>query len=164
MNEIKYICNSWILSNQIYKIVDKKDVVVLDVGCNNGDWINLHTQGLDNISKIIGIDVDPKIIAQANSNAKDNQRFYTLDCESPDFYEKICDIMDENNISGFDYVCLSMLLMHLSKPFALIRNIHKLMKVGGRIFVNEEDDSLVLAHPDNNAIVGKFIEISDFEK
>lgn len=153
--DIDYPIISKILSN-------KKNIKILDIGCNNGQWIRGRTEGVDNIDMIIGIDVDAKVIAQANSMATTNQRFYSADCESPDFYDRLCDIMSENNIANFDFVCVPMILMHLSDPFRLLKTLYKVMGVNAHIFIREEDDSLVLAHPDEGHIVQHFLEISDY--
>lgn len=70
--------------------------------------------------------------------------------------------MAENQIESFDFVCISMLLMHLSNPFQLLKTVHKVMGVNAHLFIVEEDDSLVLAHPDPKGIVQHFLEICDY--
>lgn len=94
----------------------------MDIGCNNGQWIKSRTESFDNIDTIIGIDIDRNIIAEANMLATNNQRFYSADCESPDFYEKLCDIMNENGISHFDFVTVPLVLLHLLSPFNLLKH------------------------------------------
>ncbi len=141
---------------------ERKNVKLLDIGCNNGQWIRSRTESFDNIDTIIGIDIDKNIIAEANMLATGNQHFYSADCESPDFYEKLCDIMNENGISHFDFVTVPLVLLHLLHPFSLLKTLYKVMGVNSCIFIREVDDSLVLAHPDKENLVPHFLNISDY--
>ena len=124
-------------------LTERKNVKLLDIGSNNGQWIRSRTEGFDNIDTIIGIDVDKNIVAEANMLATGNQHFYSADCEAPDFYDKLCDIMQENNISHFDFVVVSIILLHLLNPFNLLKTLYKVMGVNACIFIKEVERSTV---------------------
>lgn len=133
---------------------ERKNAKLLDIRCNNGQWIRSRTESFDNIDTIIGIDIDKNIIAEANMLATSNQRFYSADCESPDF--------NENGISHFDFVTVPLVLLHLLSPFNLLKTLYKVMGVNSCIFIRDVDDSLILAHPDEEKIVPHFLSISDY--
>ena len=143
-------------------LTERKNVKLLDIGSNNGQWIRSRTEGFDNIDTIIGIDIDKNMIAEANMTSTDNQHFYSADCEDTNFYDRLCDIMKENNISHFDVVTVPLVLLHLLNPFNLLKTLYKVMGVNACIFIKEVDDSLILAHPDEENLIPRFFKISDY--
>lgn len=70
--------------------------------------------------------------------------------------------MNENDISPFDFVTVPLVLLHLLSPFNLLKTLYKVMGVNSCIFVREVDDSLILAHPDEEKKVSHFLSISDY--
>jgi len=137
---------------------------ILDIGCNNGDYIidRLTVVGeLDLVANLIGIDIDEQIIQEANKkHARETFDFVKLDSESNGFLDDLLDLMEDRSIEGFDLITVPMLLLHLKKPYKLLRVLRKVLNSGGSIFIRDMDDRLAVAHPDENNIVERMLEIS----
>ncbi|MCQ2772283.1 MAG: hypothetical protein MJ238_03295, partial [Bacilli bacterium] len=68
---------------------------------------------------------------------------------------------DDRGIQKFDAIHISMLLLHLRKPFNLIKTLKQFLKPGGFIFIKDIDDGYSFAYPDPN---GYFQKAVDFYK
>jgi len=144
----------------------KKDsnVRVLDIGCNTGEYLTSRFEALECLDKVqvlLGIDVNENIIKDARSKAKKESFHYIqLDVESSDFLDNLRDIMEEKSINKFDFVAVPMVLMHLKKPYKLLKVIRKILSSDGKIFIRDMDDTLSMAYPDEDNLLGKMLDIS----
>lgn len=142
----------------ISKIVENKDekLVLLDIGCNDGDLIMNRIKGFDNIS-VIGVDINMPAINRANETyPEDKFKGYCIDCLDDAFLDDMREIMDSRGIEGFDMVVCSMILLHLDDPYKCLKNVRKLLKSGGYIFIRDMDDGLALSYPDPDKLVETF--------
>lgn len=129
---------------------------LLDVGCNDGDLIVNRIKDFDNVS-VIGVDINMPAINRGNENyPEDIFRGYCIDCLDESFLDDMREIMDSRGIEGFDLVVCSMILLHLDDPYRCLKNIRKLMKSGGHIFIRDMDDGLAMSHPDAENLVQTF--------
>lgn len=99
---------------------------LLDVGCGNGTFLEFASRaGWD----VVGIDPDPKAIAAARSRGLDVRqgnvdRLGTVEAQ-------------------FDAITLSHVIEHVHEPIALLQACHRLLKLGGWIWVETPNiDSL----------------------
>jgi 2-polyprenyl-3-methyl-5-hydroxy-6-metoxy-1,4-benzoquinol methylase len=145
-------------------ILDQNSLNILDIGCNNGDNIISRLDNINVIDKVvnlIGIDVNSQIISDANNkhtNSKFN--FFEIDVESNDFIFTLNTIMKEKNIESFDLITIPMVLIHLKKPYKLLKNIRKLLSKNGSLFIRDMDDGVSIAYPDDDNLVSKMLKIS----
>ena len=131
-------------------------VFLLDVGCNDGDLIMNRIKGFNNVS-VIGVDVNMPAINRGNEKYADkNFTGYCIDCLDPTFLDNMREIMDARGIEGFDLVVCSMILLHLDDPYKCLKNVRKLLKSGGKIFIRDMDDGLAMSYPDPNNLVKSF--------
>lgn len=129
----------------------KSNLNVLDLGSGNGATIMARLGNRPEVSKIIGIERSKELVEQANAKyGSDRVKFYQLDVECDDFEEKMLEIMDENDIEGFDFVNVLSLLSYLSKTSRLFKNIKKISAPGSVIIVRNIDDGLNMAFPDED--------------
>ncbi|MFE6921015.1 bifunctional 2-polyprenyl-6-hydroxyphenol methylase/3-demethylubiquinol 3-O-methyltransferase UbiG [Nocardia sp. NPDC057663] len=100
-----------------------QDVRVLDVGCAGG----YTTEFLDNRgAKVTGIDVSAKLIDAAEKHAAESGRaidYHVGAAESLPFPD-----------ATFDAVTCVDVLEHVQSPAAAVREIHRVLKPGGRFF------------------------------
>jgi ubiquinone/menaquinone biosynthesis C-methylase UbiE len=126
-------------------IDDKKDQRILDIGTGNGRFIEQLKQALLNYSEIVGIDSNEKLISDAKSTfSKDGRiRFETMP------FEQLA-MQDEY----FDLVTMSNVLHHMQDPRAVLREIRRVLKEDGVLFVielfcdnqNDKQQTHVLQH------------------
>ncbi|MBQ5807108.1 MAG: methyltransferase domain-containing protein [Tidjanibacter sp.] len=139
----------------------KQNICVLDIGSNSGDLVMDRLGCSPKVDKLIGVDLNSDIVEYANQKWTNSKaRFYCADAESEDFVHRIKVIMEENGIyDGFDFVNISMVILHLQNPTRLLWNIRKLLKPGGTLFIRDIDDGLNLAYPDKNDYFKRTIQI-----
>jgi SAM-dependent methyltransferase len=97
----------------------KPDAKLLDVGCGTG-WLAEH------FSDYTGIDGSPEAVAAAQ--AKDRP-IVLGDVNEPLPFED----------ASFDGVVLKDLLEHVADPVAVVRETHRVLKPGGRVFASSPD-------------------------
>lgn len=139
---------------------NKSNVCVLDLGCNNGDLIMDRIGNREEVSRIIGIEYEEQTVDEAkNKYANSKFSVYRADVESDEFEQVLIDALTEQNAKGFDIVCISMLFLHLKKPYKVIRIVRKYMNGNAIIIVRDIDDGLNYAYPDENADFERAIAI-----
>ena len=148
--------------SDVYKrlLKGKKNLAVLDLGTNTGDMIMNRLGKCDSVNTIIGLDISKEAVNDANEKYKNTKgHFYQLDIESNDFITTLKNIMKDHNITKFDFINISMLLLHLENPRRLIHKIQSVTNKGGIFFIRDIDDGLNLAYPDINGNFNKAFEI-----
>ena len=129
---------------------------LLDIGCNDGDLIMNRTKGFDNVS-VVGVDISMPAINRGNETyPEDKFKGYCIDCLDDSFLDNMREIMDSRGIEGFDMVVCSMILLHLDDPYKCLKNVRKLLKPNGYIFIRDMDDGLAISHPDPDKLVETF--------
>ncbi len=128
-----------------------KNANVLDIGCNNGSVFMDRMGNRPEISKIIGVEYDEGAVNAANEKyGSDSRMFCKADLESPEFMDVIRDAMDKLGIPAFDFVHISMVLLHLKNPHRVIKKVRSLMAPGAVIMIKDIDDGMNLAYPDED--------------
>lgn len=120
---------------------------ILDIGCDNGNNTLLRFQNR-NYKYIVGIDINEKRIAEANEiNGNEKNTFIKCDVTSQDFFKEMLYVMQTKQITGFDVIHISAVLMHLANAGDVLKNLYMLLNPGGSIFIQDEDDGVNLADP-----------------
>ena len=101
---------------------------ILDIGTGSGQFVSVLRECTTDDACIIGIDTMKKAIEQASSRFKEyaNCSFQVMDASHLDFDE-----------ATFDVISISNSLHHLENPSVIFEEIHRCLKVGGIILVNE---------------------------
>ena len=127
----------------------RKNLSVLDIGCNEGNLTMDRFGKRPEVRKIIGIDINSDAIESAKSNFENEKAsFYLLNCEDADFGYDLAEIREEHDIDKFDIIHISMLLLHIENPSKLLKRIKPLLSKGGKLFIRDIDDTLTFVHPD----------------
>lgn len=144
-------------------ISGKENLVVLDVGSNDGRTIMDRLGNKDEVVKIIGLECNEQTVTRANiSLAGTKAKLYTCDIEDEDFPEKLHTIMIENQITSFDIIHLSMIILHLKNPFKVLKNLRRVLKPGGLFYIMDIDDGFNIAYPDENKEFERVIKICNY--
>lgn len=98
----------------------------LDLGCGDGELINKYLA--ERYRKLVGIDISPSLIKEANQRAKDNSKFYISDIEI--FLNK----MIKKKITFSDVYMLAI-LEHVFWPHDVLNKVSAIIKRGGRICI-----------------------------
>ena len=138
----------------------KSNLNVLDLGSGNGTTIMTRLGNRPEVNKIIGLEKTKELVDQANEKyGSDRVKFYQLDVECDDFEERLLEIMDENDIEGFDFVNVLSLLSYLTKTSRVFKNIKKIASPGSVIIVRNIDDGLNMAFPDEDGDFKKALSL-----
>ena len=138
----------------------KKNFNILDIGCNDGCFAEMHFLNREGCSRVVGVEVSEKIFKHMITN----DRFYPylLDCEADDFIGRLREIMTSLGIEHFDLINLSFLLLHLKKPHTLLYRIRELLAPDGYIFIRDIDDAQTYAFPDDEEYIKRLKEINNY--
>lgn len=112
------------------------------------------------ISKLIGLEFQEEMVAQANAIYGSSQFTYHIcNVESEEFDSHIAHIMQQEGVEGFDLIYLSFVLMYIRDIHRLFRKLKPLLAPGGCIMVIEPDDSICHLSPDPQGLLKSFLEI-----
>ena len=129
----------------------KTGVNVLDLGSGNGVATMSRLGNRPEVGKIIGFDIVKDVVEHANEKyGNENVKFYHQDVEADDFEDNLQEIMDENDIEGFDFVNVLALLSFLKKPSHLFKLVKRFCNPGAVIFIRNIDDGFNVAYPDED--------------
>lgn len=138
----------------------KSNVNVLDLGTGNGAATMARLGNRPEIGKIIGLDIVKDVVEHANEKyGNDNIKFYHQDVEADDFEDNLEEIMEENDIDGFDFVNVLAILSFLKKPSHLFKVVKKFCHKGAVIFIRNIDDGLNMAYPDEDEKFAKALSL-----
>lgn len=130
---------------------DKMDI--LDIGCGNADVITDRLANYNGTVKIVGVERDIERIEEGEKKHSDyNITYLQADVDSPDFYDDLLDLMDEEGIEGFDLIHISMFLMYLKDVKKILRRVKRLLKKDGTLLIKDVDDGLNYAYPDDRGM------------
>ena len=141
-----------------------QNLAVLDVGCNDG-CKTLERFTSDSVSRVIGLEYNEELVSKAQKKyGGEKFSFYRVDVETQDFPERIRNIMNENQIHGFDVIYLSFVLMHVSDVKKLLVNLRPFLKADGKLLIIEANDADSTLNCDQNGLLGEFLGILKKDK
>ena len=121
---------------------------VLDVGCGQGDML-ISKFGKRQIGTLVGVDKSSRQISSAKlRHTEENYHFFELDVESEDFENKLLAKINSVGVDKFDVINLSMLLLHLNDPAALLTKLRRFLSENGTVIIRDIDDGINFAFPD----------------
>ena len=136
-------------SHEYFQEFVQSNAVILDVGCADGSNIMLRLGGIE-YGRLLGVDIDKEQIAKAEKKfGSETNKFIACDIISDDFANVLEDYVDEVEITGFDIIHISAVLLHLSEPVKLLRVLRHFLKKSGYLFIQDEDDGANLVYPNS---------------
>ncbi len=100
---------------------------VLDVGTDNGDFINVLMKTLKGYNSFTGIDISEEDIKKAKDRFQDAPvNFIVMNAESMTFQD-----------NQFDTVCISYSIHHLENIDAVLSEMYRVLKPGGYFIMQE---------------------------
>lgn len=144
------------------KTLKEYDVAnILDVGTNDGSYMMDAIRNIKNVNSFLGVDINMDTIDKANKQfGTENVRFICVDAEKDNLEVILENYLKEKEITGFNVINISMVLLHLLNPEKLLKKLRKFLVKGGTILIKDVDDELELAYPDKNGYFEKAKELS----
>ena len=138
------------------------EVNVLDIGCNDGSYMNESLRHIDKPYTLLGLDFNKDSIDKANKLITDeNKSFKYANVENEDeLNDAINSYLIERNLPGFNIINISFVLLHLSNPELLLKRLRKYLVKGGYLIIKDVDDNFEVAYPDPNGLFEKMKELS----
>lgn len=122
--------------------------IIIDIGSNDG-YLTYKIFTESNAKTVVGLECDKDTVLYAqNTYQNENIFFYVKDVEEDDFNEYIKNLLIKHNISGFDIINISMVLLHLRNPFRLLKILRKYLNPNGTFIIRDIDDGFNIAYPD----------------
>ena len=137
---------------------DAKDASFLDVGCNTGEQAMMFVSKSEGIKHYIGIDREGEALDKGQE-LYPNAHFYLADCEADDFSQRLSSIEEELGIDGFDFINVSMLLLHTREPNELIDVLSSHLSENGQLIILDIDDGFNVAFPDPKELFKQAVNI-----
>ncbi len=144
----------------IYKNTDREGLVVLDVGSSYGFVADSRFGSDPRIKKVICIDQDEVTVAKGKElHQNEKIRFYCHSAShgSP---EALRSILAENGIDHVDIIFVSMVSHHWQRPERVFRELRKILRNKGFIYIRTCDDGAILSYPDPNDMIDQVIRRS----
>lgn len=142
----------------------KKNLTVLDVGCNDGKK-TAERFSSDAVAKVIGLEYNESLARDAGRcYGGEKFSFYSLNVETPSFTERLTEIMHENGVRSFDLIYLSFVLMHLTDAKTLLSSLKPFLSAGGSIVVLEANDKATALSNDKDGLLDEFLNILKKDK
>ncbi|MBE5826627.1 MAG: TIR domain-containing protein [Butyrivibrio sp.] len=91
-------------------------------------------------------------------------RFYVGNMEHSNFEDEMDQIMSDNEIRGFDFVDLTLILRDSSDPSRKLRQVVDRMNPGGIVYIREFDHDCALAYPDEDGRFEHILELINYDK
>lgn len=130
------------------------NLAVLDIGCGTGLALMDRLGNRPEVAYILGVDSNPAAVKTAReryqSTPECQVEFECMDCEAPDFSDKLDSYLRTHDLDGFDFVNITMTLMHLRSPFTVLSRLRGTLADGAQFFVRDIDDGLNIAYQDEN--------------
>ena len=142
----------------------RHDVSVLDVGSNDGTCVMDRLGGREQVSLILGLEANADAVRRANESYR-NDRVKFVCCNVEDggqLDEVLSSYLRAHGMDGFDFVNVSMLLMHLADPLVLLERVRRFMRTDSVMFVRDVDDGENLAYPDDDGSFARAFDICDY--
>lgn len=134
---------------------------ILDVGCGVGDML-ISKIGDRQISAYLGVDRSQRQIDQAKAkHSKSGYHFLVADIEDSGFGDVLTSKMKQEGIDAFDVINISMVLLHLMNPTALLEGLRPLLSDKGTIIIRDIDDGINFAAPDPHNAFERIYKICD---
>jgi ubiquinone/menaquinone biosynthesis C-methylase UbiE len=111
------------------------------LGCGIGETTRQLARTLDKPNEIVGLELNPDLVETAkkvSSGQEDRVSFEQGDVFALEFAD-----------NSFDFVFARYLLMHLSEPEAVLKEMLRVCKSGGVVAVQEPDFSFQQCYPDS---------------
>ena len=140
----------------------REGLSVIDVGCDDGEALHNRFGYRPEVAHILGIDSNEALLAKARATYCEDGRYAFAQCdiESPALETVLADYLASRGLRGFDFVNITMVIMDLEKPYAVLRTIRRFMNEGGTIFIRDIDDGLNVAYPDEDGGFRRLNELS----
>lgn len=91
-------------------------------------------------------------------------RFYVGNMEHSNFEDEMDQIMSDNEIRGFDFVDLTLILRDSNNPSKKLKQVVDRMNPGGIVYVREFDHDCALAYPDEDGRFEHILELINYDK
>jgi ubiquinone/menaquinone biosynthesis C-methylase UbiE len=121
----------------------------LDAGCGGGDLALELAARVGPAGRVVGVDVDQDKLAVAREEAAVAGRAVEY---------RRADVTADDLGTGFDLACLRFLLTHITDPAAACRRVHRALRPGGTVIVEDIDHRGSVCHPDS-AAYRRYVEI-----
>lgn len=134
---------------------------ILDLGSNNGDFIMDRIASSSKTEKLIGLEFDPGAVEEGNRKYGQPGRiaFFQCNVEAEDLADQLDAIMAQMDVTDFNIINISMLLLHLKSPYRLLRTVRKYLARGGKVIIKDIDDGFNLAYPDDGGDFARVVDI-----
>ncbi|MCI6165927.1 MAG: toll/interleukin-1 receptor domain-containing protein [Lachnospira sp.] len=84
--------------------------------------------------------------------------------DDKDYDKKIMEIMENNNLLGFDIIDLTLVIKDVSNPEKLVSKMANYINPnGGIIYIRDLDDDYVDAYPDNQKLIDKMCNLLELD-
>ena len=149
----------------INKLIEDRDgLVVLDLGCSNGE-VAFSRFSDECYKTVIGVDINKQDVELANNaHYGDKFHFYNYDLEGKDFIKNLKEELHKLGIEKVDFIFMALVVHHLKNPEKVLSEIRELLNEDGKIFIRGSDDGGKLCFPGNDLMFELFTRYNDLIK
>lgn len=129
----------------------KDKLVVLDIGCSNGNVTYSRFSPQAEVAKVIGVDYNENDLREARGKYAEDDRFvfYNVDLNDADLVPRIKEILGQNGVESVDIIFAAFIMQHVKEPKILLLRLYELLSPQGQIIIRESDDGSKVGFPDD---------------
>lgn len=135
--------NRWINAPAVAELRLQPGLSVLDVGSGLGQLARMVAREVSP-GRVVGVEVDPKQLAECRRLAEQDGEGALVDFRAGDATTLP---LSSAEWGSFDLVHTRFVLEHVADPLAIVRQMVRAARPGGRIVLQDDDHALLTLHP-----------------
>ncbi len=125
------VLGSFDLPNAVCAALPKPCALAVDLGCGTGSVLE---KILPHVGSVVGVDGSPRMLELAR------RRFAETDTHDERVSLRIGELdhlpLRDNEA---DFACINLVLHHLSHPLCTLKEVHRILRLGGSVFIADFD-------------------------
>ena len=118
---------------------------ILDVGCGLAQFTRLMARAAGSLHRVVGIERDAAQLAEAQRQARGDHEEHLVNLRAGDATALP---LAEAEWGAFDLVHTRFLLEHVADPLAVVRQMVRAVRPGGRIVLEDDDHDILRLWPE----------------
>lgn len=137
--------NDWINARMLPEMRLSGGERIIDFGSGLGQFTRVLAKAAGGEHRVVGIERDPQQIAEALRQARDAHELHLIELRRGDVLTS--PPLRDDEWGSFDIAHARFILEHVPHPLAVVRNMQRAVRPGGRIMLADDDHEVLRLWP-----------------